>query len=83
MAIDEGSWPNEAGFDTTYEENEPVELIVKGSIPYIQHLKQKIDFDFQIAPAPLATRLRLMMARYGQLNTGLMGFRASTVSRSI
>lgn len=26
-------WPNDAGFDTTYEENEPVELTVKGVIP--------------------------------------------------
>jgi torulene dioxygenase len=34
MAIDEGSWPNEAGFDTTYEVHEPVELTVKGAIPY-------------------------------------------------
>jgi hypothetical protein len=34
MAMDEGAWPNEAGFDTTYEEHEPVELIVKGTIPY-------------------------------------------------
>jgi hypothetical protein len=34
MEIDEGSWPNEAGFDTNYEEHEPVELTVKGKIPY-------------------------------------------------
>jgi torulene dioxygenase len=34
MTMDEGAWPNEAGFDTTYEEHEPVELIVKGTIPY-------------------------------------------------
>ncbi|KAI4632794.1 hypothetical protein J4E80_000152 [Alternaria sp. BMP 0032] len=26
-------WPNTAGFDTDYEEHEPVELIVKGTIP--------------------------------------------------
>lgn len=26
-------WPNTAGFDTDYEENEPVELRVKGTIP--------------------------------------------------
>ena len=26
-------WPNDAGFDTSYEEHEPVELIVKGKIP--------------------------------------------------
>ncbi|OAL56364.1 beta,beta-carotene 9',10'-dioxygenase [Pyrenochaeta sp. DS3sAY3a] len=27
------SWPNVAGFDTSYEEHEPVELTVKGDIP--------------------------------------------------
>lgn len=26
-------WPNDAGFDTNYEEHEPVELTVKGNIP--------------------------------------------------
>ena len=26
-------WPNTAGFDTNYEENEPVSLTVKGTIP--------------------------------------------------
>ncbi|KAJ4288413.1 hypothetical protein N0V90_011648 [Kalmusia sp. IMI 367209] len=28
------SWPNDAGFDTDYEEHEPVALVVKGKIPY-------------------------------------------------
>jgi torulene dioxygenase len=27
-------WPNTSGFDTEYEEHEPVELVVKGEIPY-------------------------------------------------
>ncbi|KAH9869962.1 hypothetical protein J1614_006883 [Plenodomus biglobosus] len=27
-------WPNTSGFDTSYEEHEPVELIVKGVIPH-------------------------------------------------
>jgi len=27
-------WPNDAGFDTAYEEHEAVELTVKGSIPH-------------------------------------------------
>lgn len=27
------SWPNVAGFDTSYEEHEPIELTVKGNIP--------------------------------------------------
>lgn len=27
-------WPNTSGFDTSYEEHEPVELTVKGEIPY-------------------------------------------------
>jgi torulene dioxygenase len=27
-------WPNESGFDTSYEEHEPVELAVKGTIPH-------------------------------------------------
>ncbi|KAH8727992.1 carotenoid oxygenase [Phaeosphaeriaceae sp. PMI808] len=27
-------WPNDAGFDTEYEEHEPVELAVQGTIPY-------------------------------------------------
>jgi torulene dioxygenase len=27
-------WPNTSGFDTEYEEHDPVELIVKGNIPY-------------------------------------------------
>lgn len=30
---DAGSWPNVAGFDTAYQERDPVELIVKGKIP--------------------------------------------------
>jgi torulene dioxygenase len=33
MAVKEVSWPNDAGFDTNYEELEPVELTVKGQIP--------------------------------------------------
>lgn len=33
VAATEDIWPNDAGFDTTYEEHEPVELTVKGSIP--------------------------------------------------
>lgn len=28
------SWPNTPGFDTEYEEHEPVSLTVKGKIPY-------------------------------------------------
>ncbi|KAK7182576.1 carotenoid cleavage dioxygenase 1 [Paraphaeosphaeria sporulosa] len=28
------SWPNDAGFDTDYEEHNPVELTVKGKIPH-------------------------------------------------
>jgi torulene dioxygenase len=33
MTVEEVPWPNDAGFDTNYEELEPVELIVKGTIP--------------------------------------------------
>ena len=33
VAVTEGIWPNEAGFDTSYEEHEPVELAVRGEIP--------------------------------------------------
>jgi torulene dioxygenase len=33
MTIQEVAWPNDAGFDTSYEELEPVELAVKGEIP--------------------------------------------------
>jgi torulene dioxygenase len=33
VAIEE-FWPNEAGFDTDYEQHEPVQLTVKGIIPY-------------------------------------------------
>ncbi|KAF2120287.1 beta carotene dioxygenase [Lophiotrema nucula] len=29
----ETTWPNDAGFDTDYQEHEPVPLVVKGSIP--------------------------------------------------
>ncbi|KAF1976275.1 hypothetical protein BU23DRAFT_502115 [Bimuria novae-zelandiae CBS 107.79] len=28
------TWPNEAGFDVDYEEHEPIELTVRGEIPY-------------------------------------------------
>lgn len=28
------SWPNDAGFDTDYQEFEPVDLTVKGDIPH-------------------------------------------------
>ncbi|KAL6705627.1 hypothetical protein ACN47E_006574 [Coniothyrium glycines] len=28
------AWPNDAGFDTSYEEHDPVDLVVKGTIPY-------------------------------------------------
>lgn len=28
------AWPNTSGFDTSYEEHEPVDLTVKGEIPY-------------------------------------------------
>jgi len=34
MVAPEDSWPNDAGFDTSYEANEPVDLTVKGTIPY-------------------------------------------------
>lgn len=27
------AWPNNAGFDTTYQEHDPIELRVKGKIP--------------------------------------------------
>ncbi|KAH5320761.1 hypothetical protein HBI11_047970 [Parastagonospora nodorum] len=33
MTVQEVIWPNDAGFDTSYEELEPVELAVKGEIP--------------------------------------------------
>ena len=33
MVAAELDWPNDGGFDTTYEEKDPVELVVKGSIP--------------------------------------------------
>lgn len=29
----DSAWPNDAGFDTDYQEHEPVPLVVKGSIP--------------------------------------------------
>jgi hypothetical protein len=34
MASVEDFWPNEAGFDTNYEQNEPIALTVRGTIPY-------------------------------------------------
>lgn len=34
MTIEVVPWPNDAGFDTDYEEHEPVELKIKGTIPY-------------------------------------------------
>jgi hypothetical protein len=34
MATVENSWPNEAGFDTNYEQPEPIALTVRGTIPY-------------------------------------------------
>jgi hypothetical protein len=33
MTVEEVVWPNDAGFDTDYQEPEPVELKVKGTIP--------------------------------------------------
>lgn len=34
MATATEIWPNTSGFDTSYEEHEPVDLTVKGEIPY-------------------------------------------------
>lgn len=34
MAAATEIWPNDSGFDTNYEEHEPVELAVHGTIPY-------------------------------------------------
>ncbi|KAL5114330.1 hypothetical protein ACEQ8H_007766 [Pleosporales sp. CAS-2024a] len=34
MAVKDIAWPNDAGFDTTYEELEPVDLTVQGTIPF-------------------------------------------------
>jgi torulene dioxygenase len=34
MVAAEDLWPNQAGFDTDYEKHDPVDLIVKGTIPY-------------------------------------------------
>ncbi|KAJ4373309.1 hypothetical protein N0V83_003603 [Neocucurbitaria cava] len=34
VAATADSWPNDSGFDTSYEEHEPVELTVKGNIPH-------------------------------------------------
>ncbi|KAF2828121.1 hypothetical protein CC86DRAFT_393274 [Ophiobolus disseminans] len=34
MVAAKDSWPNDAGFDTSYEAHEPVDLTVKGTIPY-------------------------------------------------
>lgn len=33
VAATEEAWPNTSGFDTSYEEHDPVDLIVKGDIP--------------------------------------------------
>jgi hypothetical protein len=33
MTVEEVIWPNDAGFDTDYQEPEPVQLTVKGTIP--------------------------------------------------
>jgi torulene dioxygenase len=33
MTVEEAIWPNDAGFDTDYQEPEPIELTVKGTIP--------------------------------------------------
>jgi hypothetical protein len=33
MTVEEVVWPNDAGFDTDYQEPEPVQLTVKGTIP--------------------------------------------------
>jgi len=34
MVVATEIWPNTSGFDTSYEEHEPVDLAVKGEIPY-------------------------------------------------
>jgi torulene dioxygenase len=34
MVAAEAHWPNQAGFDTDYEKHEPVDLVVKGTIPH-------------------------------------------------
>jgi torulene dioxygenase len=33
MSVEEVIWPNDTGFDTDYQEPEPVKLTVKGTIP--------------------------------------------------
>jgi hypothetical protein len=94
MTSVEDSWPNEAGFDTNYEQHEPVALTVRGTIPYYaagvlcvypsKELKgSRTDFVSQIVLVLLVIKQKLTTARYGQPNIGSTVFHACTVSRSM
>jgi hypothetical protein len=87
-------WPNDAGFDTTYEENEPVELAVKGTIPpYVAGVLCKclnaamnvaqIIIQIQFVLALLDTKQRQTTAAPGLRNIGLMDSPPFTDFKSI